>query len=120
MSKYAINILDVIERKRSGETNRLIAEAYGIPEHAIENALRRTGNTGMGRGKQRDYNRTARVGRRNIVDLCLDVCDEIVLERGLNGGYVATVGSKTGRECWGIAEAMRDAYQGASVGGISE
>jgi len=106
MSKYAINVLDVVERKRSGKTNRDIAEAYGIPTHAIEYALRKTGHTGMGRARQRDYVRAPRVGRRTIIDRLLDTADEVVIERGLNGGYIVTVGEATGGESPDLNEAL--------------
>lgn len=105
-AKYAINIIDVIERKRSGQTNRDIAECYGVPTHAIEYALRKTGNTGMGRGRQRDYVHTPRVGRRTIIDRLLDATDEIVIERGLNGGYIVTAGNATGGESPDLNEAL--------------
>jgi len=104
--KYAINIIEVIERKQAGETNRDIAESYGIPTHAIENALRRTGNTGMGRGRQQGYERKPRMARRTMLDRALDECEEVIIERGLNGGYIVTAGAHTGPEEFDLNEAL--------------
>jgi len=111
MTKYAINVLEVIERKRAGDTNRDIAETYGVPVHAIENVLRRTGNTGMGRGRQRSYERKPRAGRRTIIDRILDADDELIIERGLNGGYVVTAGGRTGGESEDLNEALWMAWR---------
>jgi hypothetical protein len=106
MSKYKINILDVLDLKDQRKTNRDIAEHFGVPIHAIENLLKMTGNTGMPKGQQRSTTASGRPARRTMLDRALDECDEVTIERGLNGGYIVTAGDHTGPEEFDLNEAL--------------
>ena len=112
-----INALDVIEDRRQGKTCREIAEMYGIPEHQVWRLSQQHGIAGKYRGKQRSRARSVpdrRIPNLTTHDLLLlafGEADEVIIERGCNGGYLVTIGDHTGDEQRDLQSAVRAAMR---------
>jgi len=94
-----INILDVMAMWSTGSSVEAIAEEYGVRVEQIAELLRRHG---MDRAKRpvRPRGRVS-VPSLTIGEMVAEIVrefDEVGIEAGLNGGYVATAGTYTGEE----------------------
>lgn len=113
---------EIIRLREAGRTCREVATALGIPEWHVYRCMSRNGLAGRFHyaGRLADYH----AGRRAERELTAAGADEdgirlrqalasydaVTIERGLGGGYVATIDDAwTGEERATIAEAIRDA-----------
>lgn len=110
-----LNAIEIIEDRRAGKTCRQIAEERGVPEHSIWNLMRKTGNAGRFRGEPKPYKKrdshysVPEVTVSELIAWLVAEHDEIIIERGLNGGYIVTAGETTCSEQRDIQSALHAA-----------
>lgn len=97
----------VIEWRQAGKSCRECAEILSVPEWQIWRLMRDTGHAGKYRAKTYRYGFR---GDSTAIGRAVKSWGEVLIEEGLNGGYIATLGDlHTGAECETVAAAIRDA-----------
>lgn len=110
-----LNAIEIIEDRRAGKSCRQIAEERGVPEYSIWNLMRKTGYAGKFRAESKPYKKrephytVPEVTVAELIAWLVAEHDEIIIERGLNGGYVVTAGDTTSSEQRDVQSALRQA-----------
>jgi hypothetical protein len=94
---------------------RAVAEELGIEEYSVWYCMRRHGLAGKIRAHAKAIKRI-----QIDLDYALDQVGEVIIERGLNGGYIVTVGDLTGLEKMSIDAAVRSAINDEADGGAKQ
>lgn len=109
------NVVDIIQMRRDGLSCREIAERLEVPEYDIWNVMRRTGNAGKFRAKQRKpaTRRKPQSSMKRIEDV-VERYGSLYIEAGAWAGYIATLDdTHTGDECMTTDEAIYSAIDRA-------
>ena len=100
-----ISEVDIIRNRKDGKSCREVAELMGIPEWRVWRCMTKHGLNGQFR------KRASGSANKPIIEKILDQYDEITIERGCSGGYIASMDDKVfGTEKEKSIDAIRDAW----------
>lgn len=98
----------IVALRKAGHTCRETADIVGVSESSVWGVMRRRGLNGKIRAYRKCYHPPASVGA------AVHEYGSILIEEGLNGGYVATIEDVyTSGECGSLAAAIRSAARKA-------
>jgi hypothetical protein len=97
---------EVIRRRRDGQSCLEVSRAMHVPEWKIWRVMSSNGMAGQYRKLKSNK------ANRSTLEKILDIYDEISIERGCTGGYIATIDDAVfGEECDTPMMAIRNAFK---------